>query len=183
MVCGFGRKGYVRFMTHSVLQGDRVTLRPLAEADLPRLLEVLQQPGVREWWPEYDMARLRADAFETPDVTSLAIEFSGEFVGLIMYTEQPDPYYKSAGIDITLDVEHLGQGLGSDAMRTLARHLFDERGHHRLTIDPAVANERAIGAYRKVGFKPVGIMREYERGAGGTWHDNLFMDMLSGELR
>ena len=54
-----------------------------------------------------------------------------------------------------------------------------ERGHHRLTIDPAAANERAIGAYASLGFKPVGIMRRYERGRDGSFHDGLLMDLLA----
>lgn len=170
-------------MSTPTLHGERVTLRPFVEEDLPPILEILLQPGVCEWWPDYDMRRLRADALETPETTTFAIEFGGDLVGLIMYSEQTDPYYKSAGIDITLAAGCLGQGLGGDSLRTLARHLFEVRGHHRLTIDPALANERAIGAYRKVGFKPVGVMREYERGADGTWHDNLLMDMLVGELQ
>jgi aminoglycoside 6'-N-acetyltransferase len=170
-------------MTHPILHGVRVTLRRLTEADLPRLLEILLQPMVAEWWPGYDMARLRADTLEDPDGTSLAVELEGEFVGLVIYTEEPDPYYKHAGIDIALDTTCVGQGLGSDTLRTVARHLFQDRGHHRLTIDPALANERAIGAYKKVGFSPVGVVRQYERGADGSWHDNLLMDMLAGELR
>ena len=56
------------------------------------------------------------------------------------------------------------------------------RGCLGLTIDPALANERAIRAYRGVGFRPVGVMRAYERGPDGTWHDGLLMDMLAGEL-
>jgi aminoglycoside 6'-N-acetyltransferase len=75
------------------------------------------------------------------------------------------------------------QGLGSEAIRVLARHLFEERGHHRLTIDPAAANERAIRAYERVGFRAVGLMREYERGPDGTWHDGLLMDLLAREFR
>jgi aminoglycoside 6'-N-acetyltransferase len=170
-------------MPQLTLQGDRVTLRPLAEEDLPRTLEILLQPGVREWWPDYDMARLRADTFETPGVTPLAIDLGPVLIGLVMYSEETDPHYFSAGIDIALDADCLGQGLGTDVLRTLARYLFDVGGHHRLTIDPAVANERAIGAYSRVGFKPVGVMREYEKGADGSWHDNLLMDLLSSELR
>jgi aminoglycoside 6'-N-acetyltransferase len=165
------------------LQGDRVTLRPLEDADLSPLLVILLQPGVIEWWPGYDMSRLRADTFGSPDTTPLAIELDAEFVGLIMFSEVTDPYYTSASIDIALDAEYLGQGLGSDAMRALARYLFEGRGHHRLSIDPAVTNERAIAAYRKVGFQPVGVARAYERGAEGTWHDNLLMDMLPEDLR
>ena len=169
-------------MTHLSLHGDRVTLRLLTEADLERLLQILLQPGVAEWWPGYDMARLQADTHQ-PTTTSLAVELGGKVVGLVMYTEQADQYYRSAGIDIALDVTCVGQGLGSDTLRTLARHLFDDCGHHRITIDPALANERAIGAYKKVGFKPIGIGREYEKGADGTFHDNLLMDMLLGELQ
>ena len=40
----------------------------------------------------------------------------------------------------------------------------------------------AIATYRRVGFRPVGIMRRYERGPDGTFHDGLLMDMLEGEL-
>jgi len=166
-----------------ILHGERVTLRPFGEADLQPTLEMLHQPGVAEWWPGYDIARLRSDTLGDPDTTTLAIELSGELVGLIMFGEESDPYYRSAGIDISLDGGHLGQGLGSDALRTLVRYLFGERGHHRITIDPAAANDRAIAAYSKVGFKPVGVMRAYEKGADGTFHDNLLMDMLEGELR
>ena len=58
-----------------------------------------------------------------------------------------------------------------------------ERGHHRLVIDPAASNARAIRAYEAVGFKPVGIMRMYERGPDGTFHDGLLMDLLTEDLR
>ena len=170
-------------MRHPTLHGDRVTLRGLTESDLPHLLEILLQPGVSEWWPCYDMARLRTDTFETPGTTALAIELDSEFVGMVMYSEETDPFYKGASIDIALDISCVGQGLGGDTLRTLARYLFEVRGHHRLSIDPALANERAIGAYKKVGFKPVGVMRRYEMGADGTFHDNLLLDMLAGELR
>ena len=58
------------------------------------------------------------------------------------------------------------------------RHLFDERGHHRITIDPAAANTRAIRCYEAVGFERVGVMRQYERGDDGTWRDGLLLELL-----
>jgi aminoglycoside 6'-N-acetyltransferase len=103
-------------------------------------------------------------------------------VGLIQYAEENEPDYRHAGIDIFLDPAWHGRGLGADALRTVARYLFDVRGHHRLTIDPAASNERAIRSYRRVGFRPVGVMRRYERGPDGTWHDGLLMDLLVEEL-
>jgi aminoglycoside 6'-N-acetyltransferase len=170
-------------MSYTILRGERVTLRPMAESDLPRLLDILLQPGVGEWWPDYDIERLRADALDSPATTTLAIELEDRVVGLVMYTEEADLHYKQASLDIALDIGCVGMGLGPDTLRTVIRHLFDVRGHHRITIDPAVANERAIAAYAKVGFKPVGVMRDYELGPDGRWHDNLLMDMLVGELR
>jgi aminoglycoside 6'-N-acetyltransferase len=68
-------------------------------------------------------------------------------------------------------------------MRLLARYLFEEHGHHRLTIDPAAENAAAIRAYERVGFRAVGIMRRYERGPDDVWRDGLLMDMLEEEFR
>jgi aminoglycoside 6'-N-acetyltransferase len=91
--------------------------------------------------------------------------------------------YRHAGIDLFLSQEFQGRGLGTDAVRTLALHLVRDRGHHRLVIDPAADNTAAIRAYEKVGFRPVGVMRRYERLPGGEWHDGLLMDVLANEIR
>jgi aminoglycoside 6'-N-acetyltransferase len=40
----------------------------------------------------------------------------------------------------------------------------------------------AIRAYEKAGFRPVGVMRSYERGPDGTWHDGLLMELLAEEF-
>jgi aminoglycoside 6'-N-acetyltransferase len=90
--------------------------------------------------------------------------------------------YRHAGIDLFLSEHVHGQGLGADAVRTMARHLIEDRGHHRLTIDPAADNIGAIRAYEKVGFRPVGVMRQYERLPGRGWHDGLLMDLLADEF-
>jgi aminoglycoside 6'-N-acetyltransferase len=97
--------------------------------------------------------------------------------------EEETPDYGHAGIDLFLDAAHQGRGRGPEAIRLVARYLFETRGHHRLTIDPAAANTRAIRAYERVGFRAVGVMRAYERGRDGTWHNGLLMDLLAAELR
>ena len=158
-----------------VIHGERVTLRPAGPDDRQRLLEIVREPEVARWWgsePELDD--------ESP---LFVIEVDGEAAGGIQYWEEDDPDYRHAGIDVFLGAAYQDRGLGSDAVRALARHLFEVRGHHRLTIDPAAANTRAIRAYERVGFKPVGVMRQYERGPDGTFHDGVLMDMLVGELQ
>lgn len=111
------------------------------------------------------------------------IEVGDETVGMIQSFEETDEMYQHASIDIAVRTAWQGQGIGPEAIRTLARYLIDVRGYHRLTIDPAAHNTRAIRAYERVGFKPVGVMRQYEKGSDGTWHDGLLMDMLGEELR
>jgi aminoglycoside 6'-N-acetyltransferase len=165
------------------LRSGSLTLRRLTAADLAPLLAVLREPTVARWWGHYDTARVEQEFPEDDDTVVLMIHVEGEVAGFIQYSEEDDPDYRHASIDIALKGEFQGRGLGPDAIRTLAAHLFDARGHHRLTIDPAAANTNAIRAYESVGFRPVGVMRQYERGPDGTWHDGLLMDLLRDELQ
>lgn len=165
------------------LTSARLRLRGWTEADITTLLALLNEPSVAQWWGgQYDAARLRRD-LDDPEVYTYVIELGGEVAGMLMFSEEADPMYHSAGMDIAISAAHQGKGLGPEALSTLARHLFDVRGHHRLTIDPAADNDRAIGAYASIGFKPVGVMRRYEQGADGTFHDGLLMDMLREDFR
>jgi RimJ/RimL family protein N-acetyltransferase len=111
------------------------------------------------------------------DSAPLRLELEGRDGAVLRAVE-----YRHAGIDLFLDPAFHGQGLGTDAVRRVVRHLIEDRGHHRITIDPAVENTAAICAYEKAGFRPVGVMRRYERDVGGTgWHDGLLMELLADE--
>jgi aminoglycoside 6'-N-acetyltransferase len=163
------------------LAGPRVTLRPVRTDDAEALTRIFSDPTVAQWWG--DPARSVHDAMNPDDGESgFVIEVGTDAVGFIQCYEELDPMYRSAGIDLALRSEWQGQGLGPDAIKMLATFLIKERGHHRLTIDPAAHNSRAIKAYRSVGFRPVGIMRKYERGPSGEWHDGLLMDLLAEEV-
>jgi aminoglycoside 6'-N-acetyltransferase len=165
------------------LRGQRVVLRPTQPADAPSLAAILATPEVARWWPAFDLARVELELTRgDKDVDVYAILLDGRIVGAIQTHEESDPEFRHAGIDLFLGPEHQGVGLGPDAIRTLARYLIEERGHHRLTIDPAAANERAIRAYEKVGFRKVGVLRRYQAFPDGTWQDGLLMELLAEEL-
>jgi aminoglycoside 6'-N-acetyltransferase len=164
------------------LRGDSVVLRPLSVDDVPRLVEIGRQPEVARWWTTVTADDLTAKAESRDDAPGLAILLEGDLVGMIQYGEEDDPEYRSASIDIFLSKEVHGRGLGTDAVRTLARWLVRERGHHRVTIDPAVENPAAVRAYERAGFRPVGVMREYWTDLSGARHDGLLMDLLGREL-
>jgi aminoglycoside 6'-N-acetyltransferase len=147
--------------------------------DVQPLRAIRDEPEVSRWWGTLEPGELEGFVAEE---TAFAIEVDGEVIGAIQYAEEEDPMYRHAGIDVYVTAARHRQGYGSEAVRVLARYLIEERGHHRLTIDPSASNAAAIAAYRKVGFRPVGVMRSYERGPDGTWHDGLLMDLLAGEL-
>jgi aminoglycoside 6'-N-acetyltransferase len=163
-----------------ILRGERVVLRPGTEDDLPRLVSILREPEVARRWGQPAEAEILEDFIGVD--TGFVIEVEGDVVGAIQYDENDSPMYKSAGIDLFVTTPRHRQGIGTDAVRTLARYLIDERGHHRITIDPAADNAAAIRCYEKVGFRPVGVLRSYERGPDGSWHDGLLMDLLASEL-
>jgi len=162
-----------------VLRGPRVTLRTAGLDDAARLTSIRREPEIERRWGILEEGEM--DEFVTDEKT-FVVEVDGEVIGAVQYDEVEDPMYRSAGIDLYLTTPRHGEGLGSEAVRILARHLIEERGHHRLTIDPAADNAAAIRAYEKVGFRRVGILRSYEQGPDGTFHDGLLMEMLADEL-
>ena len=163
------------------LVGDLVILRPVAAIHLPHLRRILLTPEVRSRWG--DEAASDQWPFDDPSAVRFAIILDGAVAGMVQYGEEDDPAYRHASIDIFLDPAVHGRGIGRDAVRTLARHLIGDLGHHRLVIDPAADNEAAIRCYTAVGFRPVGILRCYERDIdAATWHDGLLMDLLADEL-
>ena len=153
-----------------------MNLRPLTAADGPELLRIAGTPEVARWWDEPDEGFPFTD---DPEATRLVIEVDGAVAGMIQFAEELTPKYRHASIDLFLDPALHGRGLGTEAVRRVVRHLTDERGHHRITIDPAATNVAAIRAYEKAGFAPVGVMRRYERDVGGAgWHDGLLMELV-----
>jgi len=155
-------------------------LRPLAAGDEAALRRIHSTPEVARWWDAPD----ERFPWDEPESTRFVIEVDGAVAGLIQFWEETEPRYRHAGIDLFLDPALHGRGLGTQAVARVVRLLIDERGHHRITIDPAVANVAAVRAYEKVGFRPVGVLRQAERdGGGGGWNDCLLMELLAGEER
>jgi RimJ/RimL family protein N-acetyltransferase len=172
----------VEAVTHrSTLRGVRVVLVPVGPEHVPELRRILRTPAVRSRWR--DEAAAPDWPFDDPSATRLAVLAKAELRGMVQYGEEEDPDYRHASIDIFIDPVVHGRGVGRDAIATLAQHLIQDRGHHRLVIDPAADNGAAIRCYAAVGFRPVGVMRRYERDADGNgWHDGLLMDLLADEL-
>ena len=164
------------------MEGDAVLLRPTTAADAEDLRSLRDTPEVAAWWglseEDFPMA-------DEPEVERWTIVVDGRAAGMIQAGEEPDPDYRHASVDVFLDPRLHSRGLGTDAVTTLCRHLVEERGHHRITIDPVVENTAAIRCYEKAGFRRVGVMRSAWRDpATREWRDVLLMELVrlrSGE--
>jgi aminoglycoside 6'-N-acetyltransferase len=153
--------------------GD-LELRGFRPEDSGALEALFAEPEVKRWW--LDSAYDRDNGW--------VVEVGGELVGWVQYEEEPYEWYPSVAFDIALTTALHGRGYGRRALRLAIEH-FVAKGHHRFTIDPDVANERAIRSYAAVGFTPVGVLRSYGRNPDGGWRDGLLMDLivLDGEWR
>jgi aminoglycoside 6'-N-acetyltransferase len=169
----------------TTLVTERLLLRPLCAGDLEPLARVLAEPAVSRFWPAYDLERVRAEYFaeDEDDLVVFAIEHDGQAIGLVQYGEEDDPMYRHAGVDLFLRAADHGRGFAREALTAVIDHLFVERGHHRIVIDPAAHNARAIAVYEKLGFRRVGLLRQYERGPDGSFHDGVLLDLLASDWK
>ena len=147
-----------------------LALRPFEPEDEGAVLTMLSEPDVARWWPVPDFER----------DTGWVIVVDGKPAGWLEYHEEDYAWYPSVALDIMLTTALHGRGYGRRALRLAIAH-FVAKGHHRFTLDPNVANERAIRAYRAIGFEPVGVMRAYERDPAGGWNDGLLLELIVPE--
>ena len=156
------------------IRGAQVVLRPMEPSHHEELVAIHQRPEVLRWWGVMD----EQFPLDEPTARRYAVLVDDAIAGLIQWGEEREPDYRYAWIDIFLAPEFHGRGHGTDAVRTLAEHLLDECHHHRVTIDPAVANTAAVRAYEKAGFRTVGVTEASWRGPDGEWYDCVLMEIV-----
>jgi aminoglycoside 6'-N-acetyltransferase len=164
----------------ATLTTARARLRPLAEADAPLLLAIRASPAVARWWHPADSGWPLTDKdADDPDELRWVVEVDAEVKGWIQTYENTDPDYRFAQIDLFLDASVHGIGLGREVVTAALEYCVDVLGHHRVVIDPAADNQVAIRCYTSCGFRPIGVMRAYERDTDRRgWHDGLLMEWV-----
>lgn len=170
---------------HDPIQGPCLRLRPVTPDDSAAFARWLSDPEVMA-----SFGRPPDDSSATPSEEatpaglpgrSFVIEDRGRPIGGIEYFHDRPSAPWSAGIDIFIgEPDARDRGLGTEALRTLLRYLFETRGLKRVTIDPEPSNRRAVRAYEKAGFRLDGILRRHMR-IDDRWADIAFMSILDDE--
>jgi RimJ/RimL family protein N-acetyltransferase len=78
--------------------------------------------------------------------------------------------------------DHLGRGIGRQAIRLALAQGFGSLSLHRIDLRVLSFNHRAIRCYRACGFVHEGTER-HSALIGGEWHDDLIMAILEPEYR
>lgn len=177
------------------LHTARLTLRPIAVADLPALFEIRSRPEVAAWLPSLPTDR---DAFvarmSDPErlAITLALELDGALVG-DLYLNVGDPWAQAemaeqvkgtqAEIGWVLASEYAGRGVATEAAVELLRICFEDLGLRRVVAQCFADNVASSRIMEKLGMR-----RELHARAGtlhrsGQWLDVVAYALLADEWR
>jgi aminoglycoside 6'-N-acetyltransferase len=144
-----------------LVRGRLTALRPADAGDIDRLVAWHADPEVARYWDGETFTRAEmAERLARPDVEAWVVEEAGEPVGYLQVHPE--------GLDMFLVPSARGRGLGPDAARAMTRHLVDERGWSRVTVDPYAWNEGAVRAWERAGFVEVS-RHEADDGHTSPW--------------
>ena len=172
-----------------VLGHDDLRLRAPVAADIDARLElgshfeILRMFGATEAPQAYTraMAQDWVDA-QLNEPHAYVIEQAGRLVGALRL-HSIAPHDKRASLAIALlNPSTLGQGIGTRAMSILLDHVFGTLELHRISIRVIDYNDRAIAAYKKLGFQIEGRKREAAQ-VGDARHDDIMMGLLTHEWK
>ena len=169
-----------------MLTGDRVVLRPLRPGDVEPLWRVRLDPVT---WAQTTEAPLMPETLEEAQTryaapppgggAHFAVDAQEVLVGRAGLFGVDD-LARNAEVGLTLLPEHRGQGLGQDVLRVLLGYAFRSRNLRRVHLQSIASNERALAAYRAVGFVEEGRLREHAW-VEGSYEDIVLMAVLRSE--
>jgi diamine N-acetyltransferase len=177
----------------TAILGDRVVLVPAIAADQRQVYEWLACSDISSAmngppiypdkplpaWEEF----CDADSHHYFDDSALElgrcylILAHDEAVGQVTYNDIHQKYGRTrTELDIWMRSEKdCGQGFGTDALLTLCRYLSRRFGVQEFMVQPSARNPRAVRAYQKIGFRPLGISVEAAR---ELWGPNDYADSV-----
>lgn len=174
-------------ISESILEGEKVRLRPVEESDLPRFVEWLADGELRRWLANIESPPTLEEEYDwwhdkrsDPNSVMWAIDtLDGRLVGTteLRLTMRADR--AEMGIAIH-DKTQWSQGLGTDAVRLVVDYAFEELDLNRVGLTTDEDNVRAIRCYEKVGFAREGLLRQH-RLVDGRFGNTVVMSILRDE--
>jgi RimJ/RimL family protein N-acetyltransferase len=172
----------VRWAESTVLETERLRLRPYNESDIPRNIEACLDEQIRHWTadlpsPYHETAARQylvdivwQAATGTKATWAVADRASDELLGqvAVMNLRGLNPE-----IGYWMHPDARGRGLMTEAVRAVVGHAFDPAGldRHRLVIHAAAGNVASNAVAASLGFRHFGTETAAERLGDGTLDD------------
>ena len=169
--------------------GDLVTLRPVAEDDLPWLAGLTNGPvaaGAHAWHGWRDPQRRRRRWAESgllgEDGGMLVVMHDADRVGHVSWRKViTAPAAFGWALGVGLAPEFRGLGYGSEAQRLMVHYLFAHTQVNRIEATTEITNVAEQRALEKAGFTREGVLRGTAF-RQGRWHDQIIYSVLRDEV-
>ncbi len=167
-----------------------VVLRPLAEDDVPRIVEACQDPDTVRWTrvpTPYDRShatwfvRAAASGDLPDDEITVAIASADEVRLLGVVGVRPDAIDRRAELGYWAHPDARGRGVVTRAVAVACRWCLDDLDLQRVTAVTSVHNEASVGVLRRNGFTCEATLRRH-LSIRGEFHDAHLFGLLAGEL-
>ncbi len=171
-----------------VINGERLSLRPITDADTDDIVRWRNDPSVRQYFlfretftPEMHREWLKNKVEAGKVIQYMIVEReSGRSVGSVYYRDV-DPANESAEYGIFIGEPWArGRGFGTETARLFTRFGLDVLRLHRISLKVLGGNRIAQRSYEKAGFHTEGVFRDYAK-LDGAYSDVVFMARLAGE--
>ena len=174
-----------------MIRGERIFLRSIERDDLPRCHAWMNDPELRATLAQRYPMSLPREADWIERVTrgqdpseihfAICLDDGARHVGNCgLVGIDRDNRTATLGILIG-EKDCRGRGFGTEAVKTLCRFGFEEMDLRKIRLDTQAANEAALKAYEKAGFRREGLLRE-EIYRAGRCVDVVRMGLLRGDL-
>jgi RimJ/RimL family protein N-acetyltransferase/GNAT superfamily N-acetyltransferase len=174
-----------------LIEGDNITVRHFAHADLPALHHWEHAHARLEYATVTQtmaptMAELEsvfAQEIKTPSVQRFAIEtMDGRLIGHLLYYDLRNDI-RCVSIDVMIGEQDYWEGeWGQEAVNLLIKYLFKELGIHRVSIQVSQLQERVIRDLEALGFHRDGVIRHNEI-VDGRYIDHRLLSLLEDEYK
>ena len=174
------------------LEGDRVRLRMLGDADVPALHAVFSDPEVMRFWSHTpferpQQAREYLDAIRAFACAGTLLQWGiarcadDAVIGTVTLA-QVDRGNRRAEIGFALARAHWGQRLGAEAVSLALAHAFDALALARIGADVDPLNAASLRTLERLGFQREGFARSSWRVGGGV-QDSVLLGLLAEDWR
>ncbi len=156
------------------IEGERVALRTVEEADLSFIRQNISNPRV---WRTLDRTRpmdgiegekwlrRRSDDDAVLDLLAAVDESP---VGFVSIREDNDAW-GTAWLSFWITPSEQGKGYGTAAARLAVEYTFDQRRRHKLIAHVFEGNEGSVRLLERLGFQREGVHREEVYRDGSFW--------------